>query len=314
MAMRNDNVDVITRDNIEMEAVENVTNASQYVSAPNILCPATDTEPGAETDSETVKSDSDLFVAPQRKKRKRKSNSPLKPGRSSHGNGEKVCYCSNVVGGAEGICCRKCFEWYHLDCVNLTGLTVEHVKLMTSWLCFRCFNPEYICEIEIPTREAVRKIVREELDGVSQVVEDAVKKALPKASVDACTVEEVTSVVASYAEATQHNQKKAIEEVTVTQKKAIEEISVTQTAQTVAEKVARKIDADNVERDKRRFNVVIMNVPERKGENATQKRIHDLQFCREKLGMKDEDYETCWRAGKLDPKTNLIITDLWWSS
>ena len=172
---------------------------------------------------------------------------------------------------------------------------------MTGWLCFRCFNPEYICEIEIPTRNAVRKIVREELDNVSQVVEEAVKNALPKSSFGACTVEDVTSVVASYAEATQRNQKKAIEEVTVTQKKAIEEINVAQTAQTVAEKVARKIDEDNVEREKRRFSVVIMNVPESKSESGFQKREDDLQFCREKLEMKEGDYETCWRAGRLEP-------------
>ena len=40
-------------------------------------CPPTDTGPGADTDNETAKSDSDLFLSPKCKKRKRKSNSPL---------------------------------------------------------------------------------------------------------------------------------------------------------------------------------------------------------------------------------------------
>ena len=74
------------------------------------------------------------------------------------------------------------------DGVRLTGFTSEHVKLMTNRFCFRCFKPDFVSEIEFPTREAVREIVREKLASVSQVLEEAVKSHLPKIITGSCTL------------------------------------------------------------------------------------------------------------------------------
>lgn len=62
---------------------------------------------------------------------------------------------------------------------------------MTNRFCFRCFKPDFVSEIEFPTREAVREIVREKLASVSQVLEEAVKSHIPKIITGSCTVEEV---------------------------------------------------------------------------------------------------------------------------
>ena len=84
------------------------------------------------------------------------------------------------------------------------------------------------------------------------------------------------------------------------QKKIIEEASQTQSSQVVIEKVVRKLDSDKVEREKRRRNVVIMNVPESKMASAGQKNADDLKFCRTEFGMADDEIDSCWRAGKVD--------------
>ena len=80
----------------------------------------------------------------------------------------------------------------------------------------------------------------------------------------------------------------------------IEETTQAQTAHSVVEKVVSKLDADKVEREKRRENVVVMNAPESEMESAGQKKADDIKFCYEKLGMSESDIQTCWKAGKLD--------------
>ena len=99
-----------------------------------------------------------------------------------------------------------------------------------------------------------------------------------------CSKEDVETVVKTYAEATKQSQK----------------TTQAHTAHSVVEKVVRKLDADKVEREKRRENVVVINAPESEMESAGQKKADDLKFCYEKLGMSESDIQTCWRAGKLD--------------
>ena len=64
-----------------------------------------------------------------------------------------------------------------------------------------------------------------------------------------CSKEDVETVVKTYAEATKQSQKKVIKETTQAQ-----------TAHSLVEKVVRKLDADKVEREKRRENVVVIQV------------------------------------------------------
>ena len=61
------------------------------------------------------------------------------------------------------------------------------------------------------------------------------------------------------------------------------------------------MDADKVEREKRRLNVVVLNVPEpNKDLGKEQKKKEDSEFCENVLEMPSEEFELCWRAGKID--------------
>ena len=65
--------------------------------------------------------------------------------------------------------------------------------------------------------------------------------------------------------------------------------------------MVRKLDADKVEREKRRLNVCILNVPEPPKESSSgQKKKEDMEFCQRELEMNDSIFEKCWRAGKID--------------
>ena len=71
----------------------------------------------------------------------------------------------------------------------------------------------------------------------------------------------------------------------------------------MVEKVVRQLDADKVEREKRRLNVVIMNVEEQPKEASSgQRRKGDRDFCKDVLGMNEKDFDKCWRAGSADNK------------
>ena len=134
-------------------------------------------------------------------------------------------------------------------------------------------------------------MLKDELHAIQPVirvtVENAIRKLLPGT---VCSKEDVQNAVKSYADVTQASQKKIIEEA-----------ALTQSSKSVVENVVRKLDADKVEREKRKLNVVVVNAPEpAKEASSEQKKKEDSDFCRNVLGMRNDDFESCWRAGKID--------------
>ena len=118
-------------------------------------------------------------------------------------------------------------------------------------------------------------------------LENAIRKLIPKSI---CSTEDVKEAVKSYAEVTKESQRKVIEEA-----------STAKSSKTVVESVVRQLDADKIEREKRKLNEVVLNVPEPlETASSGQKNQIDTDFCRQKLGMKSDDFDTCFRAGKVD--------------
>ncbi|KAL5260243.1 hypothetical protein ACHWQZ_G010385 [Mnemiopsis leidyi] len=103
-------------------------------------------------------------------------------------------------------------------------------------------------------------------------------------------MEDIKDVVKSYAAVTQESQNKVIQQA-----------AVAQSSKTVVESVVRQLDADKVEREKRRCNVVVLSALEPKKESSTEeKKKEDMQFCSRVLEIPLTDIEVCWRAGKVD--------------
>ncbi|KAL5251536.1 hypothetical protein ACHWQZ_G017041 [Mnemiopsis leidyi] len=105
-----------------------------------------------------------------------------------------------------------------------------------------------------------------------------------------CSKEDVEGVVKSYAAVARESQKEVIQQA-----------ALAQSSKKVVESVVRQMDADKVEREKRRSNVVVLSAPEPEKEaSAEQKKKEDKNFCSNVLGIPLKDVETCWRAGKID--------------
>ena len=211
---------------------------------------------------------------------------------------EQYCPCKDYMEGELSVSCDSCEKYWHLCCVGLRGLTAETVTSLECWQCPDCYTCPHTYK-EKPSSDSatnadcgtMRVLLRDELHSIQPVikvtVENAVRKLLPKT---VCSKEDVHNAVKSYADVTRESQKKVIEQA-----------SITQSSKTVVENVVRKLDADKIEREKRKLNVVVLNVPEPdKDLSKEEKKEEDTKFCNEVLDMSSEDFELCWRAGKID--------------
>ncbi|MCP4459078.1 MAG: hypothetical protein GY816_13805 [Cytophagales bacterium] len=79
---------------------------------------------------------------------------------------------------------------------------------------------------------------------------------------------------------------------------ALDNNNNTKSTKQVVEEVARKIDSDKVERERRKLNVIVMKVPESNAPSSGQRQADDLKFCYDELKMKKTDIDKVWRAGK----------------
>ncbi|KAL5258338.1 hypothetical protein ACHWQZ_G008989 [Mnemiopsis leidyi] len=231
--------------------------------------------------------------------RKKVIKSPVKTS-STQNEGEddkNYCPCKEYMDGELSVGCENCGEYWHLCCVGLKGLTMEMVGLLENWQCQDCYVCPYSYKEKVAAAPStsdcgtMRVMVRDELHAIQPVikvtVENVVRNLLTKS---ACSKDDLKEVVKSYADVTKECQKEIVKEA-----------AMTQSSKTVVENVVRKLDADKVEREKRRTNVVVLKAPEPKKDSTTdQKKSEDMEFYRNVLKIPSKDLDTCWRAGKID--------------
>ena len=211
--------------------------------------------------------------------------------------GHDYCPCKQYLSGELSVACENCGKYWHLCCVGLRGLTEPMVGLLENWQCQDCYQcpHSYLDKTQSVSSSSecgtIKVMVRDELKAIQPVirvtVENAVRNMLNNS---VCSKEDVKDVVKSYAEVTEQSQKKAIQHA-----------AAASSSKAVVENVVRKLDADKVEREKRKSNVVVLSAPEPSKESTTeQKKAKDNEFCASVLNIPSSDIEACWRAGKLD--------------
>ena len=165
-------------------------------------------------------------------------------------------------------------------------LVCQKGRTCVSQCLYTYLIAQIICIIAAPK---VLKL-QDELIAIQPVIKVTVENAVRKLlSESVCSKDDIEGVVKSYADVAQKNQKEAIKEV-----------ALAQSSKTVVESVVRKMDADNVEREKRKANVVVLTAPEPNKNSSEEKKAEDRKFCSNVLGIPASDIEGCWRAGKLD--------------
>ena len=231
--------------------------------------------------------------------RKKVVKSPVKNS-ATHNEGEvshEYCPCNEYLTGELSLACENCGKYWHLCCVGLKGLDEDMVALLENWQCQDCYRcPHSYTEksLSVPSSSdcgSIKVMVRDELNAIQPVIKVTVENAVRNMlSNTVCSKEDIKDVVKSYAEVTEQSQKKAFQHA-----------ATAQSSKAVVETVVRKLDADKVEREKRRSNVVVLSAPEpSKDSSADQKKAKDKDFCTSVLKIPSTDIEACWRAGKID--------------
>ena len=207
------------------------------------------------------------------------------------------CPCKKWIDDSVLIQCDTCDTWWHCQCVSLKGLTQPMVDAIESYECPRCFTSPFVDIMEEPPMKGevnckvLSHVMRKELNASIDILKDMMKEAASNA-VNQATPTVVSSVVEktkSFAAVTEQNQIKLVEEV----KNAA-------TSAQLVDKICKKMDNDHCEREKRKSNVIISNVPEPQSDltPADKKKVDSAYLCKN-MDMNMNEIQTCFRTGAI---------------
>ena len=217
---------------------------------------------------------------------------------------DRSCECRKYISEEFSLACATCDMYWHYCCVGLTGLTQEEGDRLTNWRCQNCFISPHIkgtrsqsTKPDSEETKTLRNVIREELDALTPCIRGIVEDSVSHTSSSNDSSEkpkEITKIVnqafKSWADVTANSQKKVMEEM-----------SLQQASQSVISKVQTKMHTDTYERNLRKLNLCVLNVPESKKANSKLRQEEDSNFCKETLKIEKSDFISCHRAGKVDP-------------
>lgn len=202
------------------------------------------------------------------------------------------CPCGEEVN-CDWIQDDKCLQWWHVDCVNLKGLKTKQVKMLECWACPRCLvSPHQLVMNGTNTDEpvtkgditAVYKMIKESMNALTHTVVDTTPEIVQK-------MEEKTK---SWADIVAENQKKLLDDV-----------KSQSTSVQLVEKICQKMDSDNFQRERRKLNILVSNVPEPKALlTPKEKKEADIDYMCQNFGMKKNEILTCFRTGAVKTDDN----------
>ena len=252
---------------------------------------------------ETPASSKSNDTKPKKNKKSVIKKSPLKKNDSTH---EENCECKKWISGQSSLECENCKLFWHFCCVGLKGLTEEAAELLEHWLCPNCFFSPHAKGVNTtadgPDEKSVRNLLKAELHIIAPAIRATVEDAL-RGSQSPCTPS--SEAVKNFDDKVDKAVNKAVKlysEITASsQKKVIDEASLAKSSKKVVEEVARHIDANHIERDRRRLNVCVMKVPESSKSVSKERENADYNYCIDTLKIDPEDIVSCHRAGAKKP-------------
>ena len=212
------------------------------------------------------------------------------------------CPCGEERPEGEGMIeCTKCHGWWHVDCVNLSGLDDAAVLQLTSWHCPMCyqspFTPLHLIKTALGANpnattgepldnNELRQIIKSEIEAVKTEILDKQK---------------------TYADSLRSGLQKTTE--------TLKETTDKKSSAALVQKVVTQMDADEIQRKKREANIIVKEIPEI-ADITDQEKVeeHAKYVLVEKCKIKEEDIVKCFRAGKLpednDNKPRPIVAKL----
>lgn len=230
---------------------------------------------------------------------------------SQVGGGE-VCVCGLGTKPKTLMKCSECEQWWHSGCVGLGPLTQSITSKIESWKCPLCFKfASGIREKLGKAGEREMKVDESEIVDLSGITDTMCKdikeikdilisKVVPN-------VANTSTKVSETLDANWRRQTQSWADIVANQKAIEQKISTKQKEEAVLvtnviNSSQQKIERDNIEREKRKRNVVIRELEEPDEGSSEERKYSDKMAVTEILSLDSSDVIQVWRAGP--PKRN----------
>ena len=218
---------------------------------------------------------------------------------------EKWCPCgiyNKAEDKSKELFCPECNTWWHIACSGWSNLSLTPAKMRAlKWKCPRCVVLK-LKLVETPKSSSL---------SLEDMAEAQAKKMMPKimriAAEEALKQKHYTKSVSDANKASQ-------KEFSVIAGRAIEkhmDAALSNNQKQLLEKAAVSQDADNIERQKRKRNVVLSGVPESTETSAMGRIKADLKKIQDIVQPQNGNtLLSCFRAGRKRPNRPrlLIVT------
>ena len=249
--------------------------------------------------------------------------------------GSPDCPCKLYING-QAVQCEHCGMWWHSTCANLTGLNDESLNMLEQWNCPNCFRsphmkvdfspancgvmidmmvekmvesaPVVAADLHNKIEESLKLTVKNTIEEkIEAVVNDTVEKSVNATVTN--TEEKVDEVMKKVEEGGQKSwsqffkNKENTEERKQELKDVVTEVVAVNQHKMVRDAISKSRviqNIDFVEREKRKRNVVIKNVPESKKSTRNGQLKDDwdaVMDILEELDVTESDIKTVIRAG-----------------
>ena len=228
------------------------------------------------------------------------------------------CPCEEILYDAKCIECLKCKVWWHASCVGLVELTKGQIGKLKTWVCPLCYELPYKvkektspkvkdqgCTCSIPDSEienndgpVTAKELRKNLAILQEEMENTVKSVVAEENEKLKNswgekIEEKTGTWATLVATKKNEMDKLMVEQVV---KKNTEVMITQTQ--------LNVNAEHFEKQKRKRNIVIRNVPESPSDNNDERDKHDRLFLVGEVALHKDEIIKCYRVGTRTPNKN----------
>ena len=232
-----------------------------------------------------------------------------------------TCVCGTSVKPKTFINCTACNRWWHAACAGLDGLTRSVIVKIVSYKCPACFelSPELKEKLgvkedddttrnkdegEIGADTSDASIARELYREVLDVKELLLNRVIPSTdkiedvnnsastAVKNTLNENLLRQTKTWAEVIQNKQEQA--------QKSLERTITVEHRKIVSEAIdssRKKAERDNIEREKRKCNCVIRDIPESTKTTNEAKRDEDLEIVTDIMNIDPEYVVGVYRAG-----------------
>ena len=249
------------------------------------------------------------------------------------GPGKGACGIE-VVNGDKGVQCDRCRSWFHIKCQAIP--VQAHNALVTYkclwWFCVKCKQDITIgsgitmakrfVESEKATNEELKSLgrkvaevgesVREHMKVIVQSLKEQEKMVTDNSKMMEKACRDQHSQKISYADMVRGTCEKVVQDVSA----KIDNLPVQKDAKQMSEttRVMTKVFDSFMDKEKRKLNVVVHNLPEQENSSMNTQAEHDLKLftdvIKEGLSLVVRPMRTFRVGRKLDGKPRLLIVCL----